>query len=152
MSPQCWKIHAVPWSKSFAAAGLVPVFFLAAGEASAQNAGQLGSVTVDPVGPASTNYTSLGEWNTNGNSDSWSTAYMSNTVITGGVRTSTASGSEPQLVRTVSPGPDYSIQTSTNLVDWSAAFATNSPTLPLTWTDMDTNQWPARFYRVLLGA
>jgi hypothetical protein len=47
-------------------------------------------------------------------------------------------------------GPDYAIETSTNLVQWSNVFITNSPTLPFNWTDAATNS-PQRFYRIKLG-
>jgi hypothetical protein len=49
------------------------------------------------------------------------------------------------------PGPDYSIQTSTNLVDWSTIFTTNSPGLPFNWTDPNPAQQNMLFYRILLG-
>jgi hypothetical protein len=48
-------------------------------------------------------------------------------------------------------GPDYTIQASPNLTDWSALFTTNSPALPFNWNDSEFTSWPARFYRVLLG-
>jgi len=48
-------------------------------------------------------------------------------------------------------GPDYEIQTSTNLMQWSVAFITNSPTLPFIWTDAGTSNSPVRFYRAVLG-
>ena len=32
-------------------------------------------------------------------------------------------------------GPDYAIETSTNLTQWSNVFITNSPALPFIWTD-----------------
>jgi hypothetical protein len=47
-------------------------------------------------------------------------------------------------------GPDYAIEISTNLTQWSNVFITNSPSLPFTWTDISTNS-PQRFYRVKLG-
>jgi len=47
-------------------------------------------------------------------------------------------------------GPDYAIEISTNLAQWSNVFITNSPVLPFTWTDATTNA-PQRFYRVKLG-
>ena len=47
-------------------------------------------------------------------------------------------------------GPDYAIETSTNLMQWSDVFITNSPALPFNWTDAATNS-PRRFYRVKLG-
>jgi hypothetical protein len=48
-------------------------------------------------------------------------------------------------------GPDYSIQTSTNLVDWSTIFTTNSPPLPFEWIDPKLAQQKMLFYRILLG-
>jgi hypothetical protein len=47
-------------------------------------------------------------------------------------------------------GPDYQIQASTNLTDWSSVFTTNSPTMPFTWTN-DTTGSPMNFFRVLAG-
>lgn len=51
-------------------------------------------------------------------------------------------------------GPDYVIQVSTNLGTpngWTSVFTTNSPTLPFSWSDSATSNYPARFYRVLLA-
>lgn len=50
-----------------------------------------------------------------------------------------------------STGPDYQIQTSTNLVNWTVATNILSPALPLNWSDPDPANFPQRFYRVLLG-
>ena len=47
-------------------------------------------------------------------------------------------------------GPDYAVEASTNLTQWSSVFITNSPALPFTWTDATTSS-PVRFYRVKLG-
>jgi len=47
-------------------------------------------------------------------------------------------------------GPDYAIETSTNLKQWSNVFITNSPALPFVWTTAATNS-PQRFYRIKLG-
>ena len=47
-------------------------------------------------------------------------------------------------------GPDYAIETSTNLTHWSNVFITNSPALPFVWTDTNFAA-PQRFYRVKLG-
>ena len=47
-------------------------------------------------------------------------------------------------------GPDYAVETSTNLTQWSTAFITNSPALPLNWTDTNAAA-PMRFYRLKLG-
>ncbi|MEJ0090477.1 MAG: glycosyl hydrolase [Limisphaerales bacterium] len=46
-------------------------------------------------------------------------------------------------------GPDYTIQSSTNLVSWNPVFTTNSPVVPFFWAE--TNSYPLFFYRVLLG-
>jgi hypothetical protein len=47
-------------------------------------------------------------------------------------------------------GPDYAIETSTNLTQWNTAFITNSPALPFNWTDTNAAA-PMRFYRLKLG-
>ncbi len=47
-------------------------------------------------------------------------------------------------------GPDYAIETSTDLTQWTSVFLTNSPALPFSWTDATTNP-PVRFYRIKLG-
>ena len=48
-------------------------------------------------------------------------------------------------------GPDYLVQASTNLFEWATIFSTNSPALPLAWTDFAATNFDRRFYRVLLG-
>jgi hypothetical protein len=47
-------------------------------------------------------------------------------------------------------GPDYAIEISTNLTQWSNVLITNSPMLPFNWTDTNSIT-PQRFYRVQLG-
>ena len=47
-------------------------------------------------------------------------------------------------------GPDYAVETSTNLTQWSMVLVTNSPALPFNWTDTNSAV-PMRFYRVKLG-
>jgi glucuronoarabinoxylan endo-1,4-beta-xylanase len=47
-------------------------------------------------------------------------------------------------------GPDYQIQTSTNLINWTAVFTNNSPAMPFVWTNSDTSL-PAGFFRILTG-
>jgi hypothetical protein len=47
-------------------------------------------------------------------------------------------------------GPDYEIQTSTNLTQWSAVFRTNSPVMPFSWQDLAAIN-SAGFYRVIVG-
>jgi len=48
-------------------------------------------------------------------------------------------------------GPDYSIQVSTNLIQWQSVFTNLSATLPFYWTDTDATNFTSRFYRVLLS-
>jgi hypothetical protein len=66
---------------------------------------------------------------------------VSNVSVAGGQFSLSVSGQS---------GPDYAIETSTNLTDWSNAFITNSPSLPFVWTDTNSAA-PQRFYRVKLG-
>jgi len=47
-------------------------------------------------------------------------------------------------------GPDYHLQSSTNLINWSEVFATNASALPFVWTNSSANQ-PVYFFRVLVG-
>ena len=47
-------------------------------------------------------------------------------------------------------GPDYEIQISTNLTQWSAMFKTNSPAMPFSWEDFAATN-SAGFYRVIVG-
>ncbi len=48
-------------------------------------------------------------------------------------------------------GPDYAVQSSTNLLDWSTLFITNSPGLQFVWPDTNADGLGARFYRVKVG-
>ena len=48
-------------------------------------------------------------------------------------------------------GPDYQIQASTNLVNWSAVFTTNSPAMPFVWTNNITDGPPNNFFRINVG-
>jgi hypothetical protein len=48
-------------------------------------------------------------------------------------------------------GPDYSVETSTNLIDWNTSFITNSPAMPFQWTDTNPAAMPAQFYRIKVG-
>jgi hypothetical protein len=47
-------------------------------------------------------------------------------------------------------GPDYAVQASTNLTQWSTLFTTNSTALPFVWTDTNSAM-PRRFYRIKMG-
>src|ERR1019366_4759169 len=70
-----------------------------------------------------------------------SAAGVSNVSLNGGKISFNISGQS---------GPDYAIESSTNLTQWSNIFITNSPALPFTWTDATTNS-PQLFYRIKLG-
>jgi putative lipoic acid-binding regulatory protein len=48
-------------------------------------------------------------------------------------------------------GPDYTIQTSSNLVNWVSQFTTNAPLPPFNWTDSSAGNFNSRFYRIQLG-
>ena len=48
-------------------------------------------------------------------------------------------------------GPDYAIESSTNLTQWSNVCITNSPAVPFIWTDTSSSNSPQRFYRIKLG-
>jgi hypothetical protein len=48
-------------------------------------------------------------------------------------------------------GFNYTVQASTNLMTWSNLFVTNPAAMPFTWRDTNTQVFPQRFYRVLLG-
>ena len=47
-------------------------------------------------------------------------------------------------------GPDYTLLTSTNLLNWQMVFTTNSPALPYTYIDTNAVN-PATFYRYQIG-
>jgi hypothetical protein len=67
-------------------------------------------------------------------------------------RLSTVSLRDGQLLLQVdgTSGPDYQIQSSTNLSDWSTIFTTNSPPIPFFWTNSITDS-PVNFFRSLVG-
>lgn len=56
-----------------------------------------------------------------------------------------------QFQVTGNTGPDYTILASTNLVNWSAIFTTNSPTLPFNWSITNTGSFNQRYFRVSLS-
>jgi hypothetical protein len=48
-------------------------------------------------------------------------------------------------------GPDYTLETTTNLLgSWQALYTTNSPLMPLTLVSTNSTD-PARFYRIQIG-
>jgi hypothetical protein len=56
-----------------------------------------------------------------------------------------------QFAVTGDMGPDYTVLSSTNLVDWIPLWSTNSPPLPFEWTDLNFADLSNRFYRIELG-
>jgi hypothetical protein len=48
-------------------------------------------------------------------------------------------------------GPDYIIQTSSNLTDWEAVYTNTPAAMPFQWSDSSASNSTARFYRILLG-
>ena len=56
------------------------------------------------------------------------------------------------LVSNSIAGPDYAVQSSSNLLNWNTLFTTNLPAAGLfQWTDTNTAAWPAQFFRVKVG-
>jgi hypothetical protein len=47
-------------------------------------------------------------------------------------------------------GPDYAVQSSTNLASWNTVFIANSPAMPFSWST-NTGANPIQFYRILTG-
>jgi hypothetical protein len=48
-------------------------------------------------------------------------------------------------------GPDYAVQTSTNLLNWTTLWTTNPPVMPFEWIDTGIGADPMRFYRIKVG-
>jgi hypothetical protein len=48
-------------------------------------------------------------------------------------------------------GPDYAVQTSSNLTSWNILFITNSPAMPFSWSDSNAGTHPVQFYRIKTG-
>jgi hypothetical protein len=66
------------------------------------------------------------------------------------VSTVSAAGGQLVLQFNGDHGPDYQIQSSTNLVDWAALLTTNSPLLPFVWTN-HPGAAPQNFFRIQAG-
>jgi hypothetical protein len=47
-------------------------------------------------------------------------------------------------------GPDYAVQNSSNLVNWSTLLITNPAAMPFHWST-NANSGPPQFYRVKVG-
>jgi hypothetical protein len=62
--------------------------------------------------------------------------------LTNGILTLSASGQY---------GPDFTMQGSSNLLNWTSLYTTSSPALPLIWSDTNAYNYTNRYYRALLG-
>ncbi len=67
---------------------------------------------------------------------------LSNSVFSNGVFSLTINGDS---------GPEYIVQASTNLTDWTGIFTNHSPTPPFVWSDSNASNFDRRFYRIQLG-
>jgi len=59
-------------------------------------------------------------------------------------------GSQLALQVNGDSGPDYQVQSSTNLSNWDPVFTANSPPMPFLWTNSATGS-PINFFRVIAG-
>jgi hypothetical protein len=48
-------------------------------------------------------------------------------------------------------GPDYAVQSSSNLLDWTTLLITNSPVMPFIWSGLPSSAAPVQFYRIKAG-
>jgi glucuronoarabinoxylan endo-1,4-beta-xylanase len=60
-------------------------------------------------------------------------------------------GGQVSLVVTGAYWPDYTLLASTNLTSWQVLLTSNSPAIPVTLADTNSNTYPLRFYRIQLG-
>jgi hypothetical protein len=67
------------------------------------------------------------------------------------LQSSVASNGQFSFLVTGDAGPDYAVQASTNLVNWTDVTNFASPVVPFTWADTNAANFKQRFYRVLLG-
>jgi hypothetical protein len=77
-----------------------------------------------------------------------------NPIMLPALSASAAGWSNGQFSLTVNGmvGPDYAVQISTNLVNWSTVFETNSPPSPWNWADTNASGTNTEsFYRILVG-
>ncbi len=68
------------------------------------------TITVDPVTPALTNSTGLGEWNTDGDFESWTTTSVTSASVAGGTLSGTGSADTAQISKlSFAGGPDLDL-------------------------------------------
>jgi mono/diheme cytochrome c family protein len=74
-----------------------------------------------------------------------------NRPVRPGLTSASITNGQFKLLISGDAGPDYTVQVSTNLLDWTALWTTNPPALPFQISDPGASNYPQRFYRVLLG-
>ena len=67
------------------------------------------------------------------------------------LQSATASNGAFSFLISGDAGPDYRVQASTNLLNWSDVTNLVSPSLPFLWSETNFLDFQQRFYRVLLG-
>jgi glucuronoarabinoxylan endo-1,4-beta-xylanase len=72
---------------------------------------------------------------------------ITNPVVT----TITTNGGLLNLIVNGPSGPDYTLLTSTDLMNWQTDFSVASPTPPVPFSDTNYPDGPMRFYRIQLG-
>jgi hypothetical protein len=66
------------------------------------------------------------------------------------IRVQSCTNSTITLLISGDAGPDYTIEASTNLVDWGTVFTTNAPAMLSRWSNTGTTN-PATFCRAILN-
>jgi hypothetical protein len=77
-------------------------------------------------------------------------AVMVNPLTTPTTSSTSFANGQFSMVINGGAGPDYIVQSSSNLVDWKSIFTNPSPTLPFTFTDTNFSAAPMQFYRIFL--
>ena len=74
-----------------------------------------------------------------------------NPLAYSGISSVTATGGLLGFTGSGPAGPDYAVQGSSNLVDRSTLFITNSPPIPFSWSTNAGSASVPQFYRVKAG-
>jgi hypothetical protein len=74
-----------------------------------------------------------------------------NPLVQPAISSINVSSGQVSLVATGMPGPDYTLWASTNLTAWQIVVTSNKPVLPVTLSDVNSSNFPIRFYRIQLG-
>ena len=74
------------------------------------------TINVDPAAPALTNYTTLGDWNTDGNFEGWTLSQCTTQVVSNGVLAAVSGGVNPHVdLSNLASGPDLDLGYNTYL-------------------------------------